>query len=332
MKKKIFALTDNVIFERFVALLDWFDREPSDLLRVLTYHRVDEPANCRDLAPALLSATPQNFARQMAYVKKHYQPISVHEVLAYYNENKPLPKRAVLVSFDDAYLDFERFAWSILKQYDIPVILFVPSAYPDNPTRQLWWDQLHNALINTTETQVETPIGEFSLEDAGQGLLAYKQLREYVKSLPHSEALPWVQSFCEKLGVPSLPENSILGWEALQKLADEGVTMAAHTQTHPMMNRIDSEQARQEATNSRTDLDEKFGTTVPVFAYPSGQVSDEAVQVLREEGFQLAFTTERGINNLKNANPLLLKRINVGQSTTLPMLRTQLLPSFARLG
>ena len=108
MKKRIFALTDNIIFERFVALLDWFDREPSDLLRVLTYHRVDEPANCQNLAPALLSATPQTFARQMAYVKKHYQPISIQEILAYYNENKSLPERAVLVSFDDAYLDFKR--------------------------------------------------------------------------------------------------------------------------------------------------------------------------------------------------------------------------------
>ena len=70
MKKRIVALTDNLIVERFIALLDWFDYERPNLLRVLTYHRVDEPANCQNLAPALLSATPEIFAQQMAYVKK----------------------------------------------------------------------------------------------------------------------------------------------------------------------------------------------------------------------------------------------------------------------
>ncbi len=48
--------------------------------------------------------------------------------------------------------------------------------------------------------------------------------------------------------------------------------------------------------------------------------------MLGREGFKLAFTTSRGINNIQTADPLRMRRINVGGKTTLPILRAQLLP------
>ena len=51
------------------------------------------------------------------------------------------------------------------------------------------------------------------------------------------------------------------------------------------------------------------------------------VDGLAEDGFELAFTTVRGLNDLRNADPLRLRRINVGQRASLALLRSQLLPS-----
>jgi peptidoglycan/xylan/chitin deacetylase (PgdA/CDA1 family) len=223
--------------------------------------------------------------------------------------------------------DFEENSWPILKQLDIPVTLFVPTAYPADSHRQLWWDQLHNALRNADKTIVNTPIGTFPLDTVILRRQAYEQLRDYAKELPHHQAMVWIASFCEEIGIPSLPKNYVLNWGALKKLAHEGVTLAAHTSIHPLMNRIDAEEARAEALQSWTDLKREIGDTPPVFAYPGGGFSDDVVQVLKEGGFQLAFTTDRGINNLQEANPLLLKRINVGFSKPLAMIQMQLLSS-----
>lgn len=53
------------------------------------------------------------------------------------------------------------------------------------------------------------------------------------------------------------------------------------------------------------------------FAYPFGQYSQETIQILRELGFQMAFTTKPGRVNL--GDPLLeLKRLNVGPDVTYP--------------
>jgi len=111
----------------------------------------------------------------------------------------------------------------------------------------------------------------------------------------------------------------------LRKLTHEGLTLGPHTRTHALVDRISLEEAREEVTGSLRDLEREFGSALPIFAYPSGEVSDEVISMLEREGFVLAFTTRRGINNINHTNPLRIRRINVGASTTLPILRVQLL-------
>ncbi|MCI0708918.1 MAG: polysaccharide deacetylase family protein, partial [Chloroflexi bacterium] len=101
--------------------------------------------------------------------------------------------------------------------------------------------------------------------------------------------------------------------------------------THPMLNRISLDEVSNEIIQSRDDLEREVGETLPVFAYPSGGVTDEVVQVVEGAGFRLAFTTQRGVNNLEKQHRLRIKRINVGLSTTIPMLRAQCLPSVRRV-
>jgi peptidoglycan/xylan/chitin deacetylase (PgdA/CDA1 family) len=114
-------------------------------------------------------------------------------------------------------------------------------------------------------------------------------------------------------------------WEQLKALVSEGLDLAAHTCTHPLMTRISIEQAVHEATQSRQDLCRQLGTDLPVFAYPGGAYSPELVQPLRRAGFEVAFTTQWGINDLSAANPLLLRRINVSVATPRTAVRAQLL-------
>jgi hypothetical protein len=84
--------------------------------------------------------------------------------------------------------------------------------------------------------------------------------------------------------------------------------------------------AREEIVGSLGDLAREAGPVSRVFAYPAGGENPEVVRVLEEEGFELGFTTERGTNDLREADWLRLRRINVGRASTLPLLRAQLLP------
>ena len=326
MKRFFDRAQNSAAFAVLVSLIERLDPSRPGQLAVLTYHRVDWPDARPYLSPAQLSATPDAFEQQMTYLAQRGNVVSADEVLAAVREGRALPPRAVLVTFDDAYEDFAEHAWPALRRLGLPVTLFVPTAFPDHPERGFWWDRLYNALRGTALPQITTPVGSLPLSDPAARRSTFKQLRNYVKSLPHEEAMAWVEAFCAALDTEPAP-NPVLGWDALRQLAGEGVTLGAHTRTHPLVNRISIEQARFEASGSRDDLAQAIGSAPPIFAYPSGGYDQRVVDGLAEDGFELAFTTVRGLNDLRRADPLRLRRINVGQRASLALLRTQLLPS-----
>jgi len=97
------------------------------VLRVVTYHRIADPASTPDLNPRLVSADPAVFEQQLEHLARHYAVVSLAEVMEAM-QGRPLPKRAVLLTFDDAYLDFATEAWPRLQARSMPAVLFVPTA------------------------------------------------------------------------------------------------------------------------------------------------------------------------------------------------------------
>jgi peptidoglycan/xylan/chitin deacetylase (PgdA/CDA1 family) len=317
-------------FAAFVELLERAARPREGVLPVLAYHRVDDSERSPGLFPGLVSATPAQFVEQVGFLTSRFRLLSVEELLAVRRGQDRVPPRSVLVTFDDGYRDFAEHAWPILRRHGVPVVLFVPTAYPDRPERSFWWDRLYSALIATARrNELRTPIGPLALASEADRILAFRQLRAYVKSLPHQEAMALVEELSAALGAGD-GRSAVLGWRELRSLADEGVTLAPHSRTHPLLHRLPPESARAEIAGSVEDLEREIGPTPPVFAYPGGGETDEVARLLAAEGLEVAFGTRRGSNDLRSANWLRLRRINVGRASTLALVRAQLLPWWAR--
>jgi len=160
-------------------------------------------------------------------------------------------------------------------------------------------------------------------------------LQAWLKAQPHDRAMAEVDRLVgELVGRPAstatatpteTPRSSVLGWAALRQLAAEGVTLAPHTRHHPLLDRVPLATAVVEIEGAREDLERKIGPTPPVLAYPSGAHGGDAVEAARRAGMVLAVTTERGGNDLRHADPLRIRRINVGRRARSPLVRAQLL-------
>jgi peptidoglycan/xylan/chitin deacetylase (PgdA/CDA1 family) len=96
-------------------------------LRVLMYHKVnDVPANPLSMPISL-------FDEQMDVLRElGYRVVDLDAVLDFYVERKPLPRKAVLITFDDGYYDNLDNAAQILRRYGYPAVLFVPIGYLDD--------------------------------------------------------------------------------------------------------------------------------------------------------------------------------------------------------
>jgi peptidoglycan/xylan/chitin deacetylase (PgdA/CDA1 family) len=318
-------------FAWLVDALERASRPQPGVLAVLTYHRVDDPARSPDLYPGLISATPSEFEDQMRFLASRYHALSLDELLAVRRGAARLPVRSVVVTFDDGYRDFADEAWPILERHGIPVVLFVPTAYAGDPARAFWWDRVYGALSSATPAQpVETPVGALRLASTSDRLVAFRRVRSRVQSLPHPEAMAFVDDFCDALGAAPA-RSTVLDWTELRRLRSEGVALAPHSRTHPLLDRLSPEAAREEILGSADDLVREVGDADRVFAYPGGGESPEVGRVLADEGFELAFTTERGTNDVHATNWLRLRRINVGPASGLTLIRAQLLPWWARM-
>ncbi len=116
------------------------------------YHSISEQAGPKfkpfTVAPAL-------FAEHIHYLHQHgYTPMTVSQLVqAYAQEEDMLPVKPVVVTFDDAFLDFYTAALPILERYSFPATLYIPTAYVNRTSRWmqqtgegsraiLSWDQL----------------------------------------------------------------------------------------------------------------------------------------------------------------------------------------------
>lgn len=95
-------------------------------LVALMYHKVnDRPGNVLTIPISL-------FDEQMAQLRElGYTVVGLDAVLDHYAEGKPLPDRAVLITFDDGYRDNLENAMCVLRDHGYPAVLFVPIGYLD---------------------------------------------------------------------------------------------------------------------------------------------------------------------------------------------------------
>jgi peptidoglycan/xylan/chitin deacetylase (PgdA/CDA1 family) len=316
---------------RALDLLERADGGDPRILRVVTYHRILALGDGTTY-PGVVSATPEAFARQVASLVSRFRAISLEEAVSALQGRSSLPPRALLFTFDDAYRDFAEHAWPVLRGHGIPPVLFVPTGFPGRPDRVFWWDRLYRAFARARSAEMVPGIaGGLKLRTPAERERSFRRVRDRVKALPHREAMELVGRVCRALE-PSPGEGAVLDWETLRSLAKEGVSLCAHTQSHALLDRIGPDQVRAEVEGSLADLRREIGTVQPALAYPGGHYDRTALRIVRELGIEVAFTTHRGLNDLRSVDPLQLRRVPVGRRTTEALLRTQLLRVAALAG
>jgi peptidoglycan/xylan/chitin deacetylase (PgdA/CDA1 family) len=300
-------------------------RGREDDLAVLMYHRVEDPDAHPERLPGLVGATPGEFAEQVRFLSATRRVVAMEDVVERQAGGRALPARSVLLTFDDAYTDFAEHAWPVLRRAGLPAAVFVPTAFPGAGGPGFWWDSVHHAVAASPRRDVvEVGVGRIDLATSGSRAAAFRVLREHLKSLPHEQAMHEVAELLDRLDVAPV-SNAVLDWDSLRGLSSDGVTVAAHSRTHPLLTRTTPETLIEEIAGSRADLEREIPRTLPVFAYPSGAHDDAVVEATASAGFRVAFTTERGTNDARRSDWLRLRRINVSRRSPLSLLRIQLL-------
>lgn len=130
---------------------------------------------------------------------------------------------------------------------------------------------------------------------------------------------------------PSTPTHHhpplMMGWEELSTASENGIIIAPHTCTHPILSCLQKNELRWEISSSQNKIKEKLKIVPPFFCYPDGSdmsINENVVAEVKACGIPYAFTTIRGVNrDLKN--PLKLKRIGINPSDPLPIVAIKII-------
>ena len=94
-------------------------------LPILMYHRV-APQGSEALSEWRVH--PKEFDEQMRYLSDNgFHTIAPEEWRLACAAHRPIPGRAVMITFDDGYVDFAQYAWPVLKRFGFTPYLFVPT-------------------------------------------------------------------------------------------------------------------------------------------------------------------------------------------------------------
>ncbi len=107
------------------------------LVPILVYHNLGPQAKGR------LVLAADVFAEQMRYLKREgYHVVPLADFVEWTQLRRQLPKKSVVLTFDDGYRSFREYAYPVLKELGFPATLFVYTDYVGAGKNALTWDEL----------------------------------------------------------------------------------------------------------------------------------------------------------------------------------------------
>jgi peptidoglycan/xylan/chitin deacetylase (PgdA/CDA1 family) len=300
-----------------------------DMLLVLNYHRIGNPAN--DLfAPGVFSATGDQLSDQISHLKRHVSLVTLEEALAFAEGTiKDKSRRCrVLITFDDGYLDNYEVAFPILRSHGMQGVFFLVTSMVGSCSVP-WWD--HIAYLMKTARQRRFCLrypGDLHVNLDDNGLTrGLRDVLKLYKAPTNTDPARFIRELKEEAKANTLPGTlrRFLNWDEAREMINGGMVIGSHTHSHTVLSQLGPDEQRQELAKSRSILREQLGIETAVLAYPVGNTtsfSDQTQQLARETGYRAAFSFYGGTNPRGTARSYDIERVGIdGQSW--PRFRTQ---------
>lgn len=238
---------------------------PADSFALLCYHDVRDALRER---PDLYTVETRQMTQQFAWLRAQgYHVISIDEVIASRREHRPLPERAVVLSFDDGLQSVYSRAFPLLEAFNYAAVVGLVGAWLGDPA--------------PGEAPVAYPDEKLSRAD----FLRPEQILEMRRSgliefASHSYAL--------HVGVIANPQGNLEPAAAV-RLYDP--TRGVYEDAAAYRERI-----RRDIAKSSDDILRLSGSRPRIIVWPYGDHNHLSDRVAEELGMPTGFTLEVGLN------------------------------------
>lgn len=300
-------------------------------LYISMYHYVRDLRNSR--YPGIKGLDVDLFRKQMDFFKANCNVVRMEQVIEAVKDGTSLPDNAVLLTFDDGYIDNYTFAFPVLEEFGFQGSFFIPGK--TFTTHQLLdVNKIHYILASADIKELVVDVKE---------KMDYYRGREY--DYPPTEEL-WNQYatnerfdskdivFVKRILQTVLPErlrNQISSQlfekyvgttekqlayelymtpEQIRTLKRHGMFIGIHGYDHYWLGNLSPEKMREDISKALEVLDEFIDRKEWVMNYPYGNFNDDVIKFIKENGACIGLTTEVRAAELGKDPALQLPRLD----------------------
>ena len=264
-----------------------------DTLTVLMLHRVLDRAD-----PDFASADPawtlslSLFEQLLDFAVRHYNVVSLSDVISAQEGLRPLPRHALLITFDDGWADNLRYAAPALSHKGLPAVVFaVPSAIAS--PGESWWQELVFAAARLRKLD---------------GWMARADVRDVVAALGDE---PNGLDIVSLLGVmdEAARERLLAGFPApfyharmmlepgdLRQLIGHGIDVGLHGYSHVPLTRVPDVTTELRLAREAVAALSDGKATISALGCPHGQYDNKVIEAARAQGIKHIFTSDPHLN------------------------------------
>ncbi len=252
--------------------------------KILMYHRFSKYDNNQSVSINL-------FEKHLKLLSKDFNVLSLNKLIELYSCNQKVPDNTIVITIDDGYYDFYKFAYPLLNKYSIPATFFITTSFIDQ-TDWLWPDIVQFIINNTKVNNYVLKFNSdnhFTLENKN----SWKFIINHLTELPNREKFEFINHLLTdtKIELPDKPplEYSACTWDQIIEMSNNGIDIGSHTISHPILSKVENTNLLEnEILNSKKIIEKKLKTKINSFCFPNGLIKDfnnQVKSIVKKSGY-----------------------------------------------
>lgn len=240
------------------------------------YHLISDQ-NCPHIRHLYPVKTIDQFKKELDFFQKHYNPITLEEIISHLKNNTKADKPSFFFSFDDGLKECFTIIAPLLKERNLTAAFFINTDFVDN--RALFYRYKISLLIDALKQKHS----DFNSEKL---LLFNYSDAEKINALAEEHQLDFDLFLKES--------QPYMTWSEIENLHSEGFYIGAHSVDHPLYAQLSLEEQIQQTQESLKIVQEKLSLEYKIFSFPftDNGVSNQFFEWLfGEEKVDLSFGT-----------------------------------------
>lgn len=300
-------------------------------VNIVMYHYVRDLENSR--YPRIKGLDVKIFEKQILHFIDEYNIIKMEDLLSSVKNKTNLPENALLLTFDDGYIDHYVNVFPILRKYNLQGSFFIPGKIIEE-NKLLDVNKIHFILASADEENLYKEVlflldkyrnTEYNYDSNDELIRKYAKANRFdgEKTIFVKRILQTVlpeklrNSICDELfkkyvGIDEkiFAKELYLNLDQVKHMKQEGMYFGIHGYDHYWMNQLSEQALENDIDRALNCFEGIIDSNSWVINYPYGSYSEDVVEVIKGKNSVVGLSTVIGIADLDDDNKYILPRMD----------------------